>query len=489
MTDRLKDYCKTGRFGIPALVAVALVFLVTGLLMASSLKLTGHSQALTTSLQTGSGLPMSFADLAQSLGPMVVNIKVTKVQTTEFPGAQLPDGPFGDLFKRFFNNVPGSSEGFKTQGAGSGVIISRDGQILTNCHVVEGSKEIIVTTNDKREFKASVVGRDQKTDLAVIKVDTALPLKAATLGDSDALRVGEWVLAIGNPFGLTNTVTSGIVSAKGRVIGAGPYDDFIQTDAPINPGNSGGPLFNIKGEVVGINTAIIPNGQGIGFAIPISTAKSLIPQLVQKGKVTRGYLGVQIQDISPDLAAGLNIKGQRGALVSDVAQGSPAEKGGIKQGDVIVSFNNKELGSSHELSSIVASTPVGTEVPLRIIRDGRESPLHVKIEKLRSDEPEETPSEKAAYGSWGLKLHDLNPAIARQLGFKDDHGVFVADVQPGSPAEEASIRKGDIIIEINRKPVKDVKELKEILEKSKGRTPFLVLVHRNGGKLYIAMKG
>jgi serine protease Do len=354
---------------------------------------------------------------------------------------------------------------------------------------VEGSKEIVVTTNDKREFKASVVGRDQKTDLAIIKVDVGLPLKAATLGDSDALRVGEWVLAIGNPFGLTNTVTSGIVSAKGRVIGAGPYDDFIQTDAPINPGNSGGPLFNIEGEVVGINTAIIPNGQGIGFAIPISTAKSLIPQLIQKGKVTRGYLGVQIQDISSDLAATLNMKEQKGALISDVVHGSPAEKGGVKRGDVIVSFNGKDIGNSHELSSIVASTPVGTEVSLNVIRDGKKLSSHVKIEKLQSDEPEEVLSEKAAYSPWGLKLQALNPLTARKLGFKGNHGVLVADVQPGSPAEAASIQKGDVIVEINREPVKDIKELKDMLKKSKGKGSLLVLIHRNGGKLYIAMNG
>jgi len=490
MTGKLRDYCKRAQFRVPAIAAVALVFLITGLLMASSFKLTGHLQALTPSLRTGSDVPMSFADLAQDLGPTVVNIKVTKVRTTDFPGAsQLPEGPFGDLFERFFGDMPRPREGFKTQGAGSGVVISTDGQILTNDHVVEGAQEITVTMSDKREFKARIVGRDRKTDLAVIKVNAILPFKAASLGDSDKLRVGEWVLAIGNPFGLTNTVTSGIVSAKGRVIGAGPYDDFIQTDAPINPGNSGGPLFNMKGEVVGINTAIIPNGQGIGFAVPVSTAKSLIPQLVQKGKVIRGYLGVQIQDISPDLAAAFNIKGHKGALVSDVVQGSPAEKGGVKQGDVVVSFNNKDIGNSHDLPSIVASTPVDKEVPLRVIRDGKELSLQVKIEKLQSDESEEALSEKAAPDSWGLKLQDLSPAMARQLGFKVSHGALVVDVQPGSPAEAASIQKGDVIVEINREPVKDTKELKDRLKKSKGKGSLLLLVHRNGGNLYIAMNG
>jgi serine protease Do len=488
MLDKMREYFKRAQFRIPAFAAVALVFLVAGLLMASSFKFTGQSQALAPSSQGRYGVPMSFADLAQDLGPTVVNIKVTKIQTTGFSGTpSMPEGPFGDLFKHFFGDMQRLPEEFKTQGAGSGVIIGTDGQILTNNHVVEGSKEIIVTMNDKREFKARIIGRDQKTDLAVIKVNAVLPFKAATLGDSDKLRVGEWVIAIGNPFGLTNTVTSGIVSAKGRVIGAGPYDDFIQTDAPINPGNSGGPLFNMKGEVVGINTAIIPNGQGIGFAIPVSTAKSLIPQLIQKGKVTRGYLGIQIQDISPDLAAALNIKEHKGALVSDVVHGGPAEIGGIKRGDVVVSFNGKEIENSHELPSIVAATPVNTEVPIRIIREGKELSLQVKIEKLQPDETEETSLEKNANSQWGLKLQDLNPAIARQLGFKGSKGVLVADVQTGSPAEAASIQKGDIIVELNRETVKDAKDLNNKLEKFKSKGPLLFLVFRNGGNLYIAM--
>lgn len=489
MTDKLREYYRSTRFGVPVLVIVALVFLITGLLLASSLKLTGHLQALTPSAQTAAGIPTSFADLAYDLGPTVVNIKVTKIRTTNFQGGLLPEGPFGDLFKQFFGNMPQSPEGFKTQGAGSGVVISTDGQILTNNHVVEGSKEILVTMNDKREFKARIIGRDPKTDLAVIKADAVLPFKSAKLGNSDILRVGEWVLAVGNPFGLTNTVTSGIVSAKGRAIGAGPYDDFIQTDASINPGNSGGPLFNMKGEVVGINTAIIPNGQGIGFAIPVNTAKSLIPQLVQKGKVTRGYLGVQIQDITPELAAALKMKSHKGALVSDVVQGGPAEKGGVKRGDVVVFFNGKEVGSCHELPSIVASTPVGTAVPLRVIRDGKDVPLQVKIEKLQSDEPEDSVGTKVTQNSWGLKLQDLTPAIARQLELKVGQGVLVADVDPGSPAEAASIHRRDVIIEINHEPVKDAKDMKERLEKIKDKDTLLLLVHRNGRNMYITMKG
>ena len=239
----------------------------------------------------------------------------------------MDEGPFGEMFKRFFGDMPRQPHQFKSHGAGSGVIIDADGTILTNNHVVEGAQEITVTLSDKREFKARVIGRDPKTDLAVIRLEAKGRFQAAKLGDSEALRVGDWVLAAGNPFGLTNTVTSGIVSAKGRIIGAGPYDDFIQTDAPINPGNSGGPLFDMRGEVVGIATAIIPNGQGIGFAIPINTAKTLLPELVSKGSVTRGYLGVNIQNITDDLAASLNLKSTKGALVSEVmSRGAPRKR-------------------------------------------------------------------------------------------------------------------------------------------------------------------
>ena len=490
MMYRIKNYFKDRHFGLPTLAGIAFVFLLAGLLMASSFRLTGNSQALTTSTPAVvQGVPASFADLAQNLGPTVVNIKVTKIETTGFPGGpEMPEGPFGDMFKRFFGDMQRSPEAYKTQGAGSGVIIGNDGKILTNNHVVEGAKEIVVTMSDKREYKAKVLGRDPKTDLAVLKVDARPPFKSATLGDSDALRVGEWVLAIGNPFGLSNTVTSGIVSAKGRVIGAGPYDDFIQTDAPINPGNSGGPLFNMRGEVVGINTAIIPNGQGIGFAIPVNTAKSLVPQL-EKGKVTRGYLGVQIQDVTPELAASLGLGTAKGALVSDVIKGGPAEKGGVKRGDVVVSFNGKEIKDSHALPSVVASTPAGKEVPISVIRDGKETSLRVKIERLQNEETPGLPAEETSQGKWGLQLRDMNAATARQIGIKKDYGALVVGVRPGSPAEDASIQRGDVILEVNRKPIKTVEDMKTEIAKSKDKGSLLLLVERNGGTIYLVLKG
>jgi len=403
--NRIKHYFKDRHFGFPALAGVAFVFLLAGLLVASPFKLTGHSQALTIAVPAAQGAPASFADIAQDLGPAVVNIKVTKIQATGFSGGPgIPEGPFGDMFRRFFGDMQRPPETYKTQGAGSGVIIGNDGTVLTNNHVVEGAKEIVVTMSDKREYKAKVLGRDPKTDLAVLKVDAPSPLKSATLGDSDALRVGEWVLAIGNPFGLSNTVTSGIVSAKGRVIGAGPYDDFIQTDAPINPGNSGGPLFNMKGEVV-------------------------------------------------------------------------------------VSFNSKEIKDSHALPPVVASTPAGKEVPMRVVRDGKEVSLQVKIENLQNEETPALPVEEASQGKWGLQLKDMNAATARQMGIKKDHGALVVGVRPGSPAEEASIQRGDVIIEVNRTPIKTVEDMKAEIANSKDKKSLLLLVERNGGTIYLVLKG
>jgi serine protease Do len=272
------------------------------------------------------------------------------------------------------------------QGTGSGVIFRADGYILTNYHVVDGADQVLVTLNNEQEYQAHVVGRDPKTDLAVLRIQASEALPVATLGDSDALQVGDWVVAIGNPFGLDHTVTAGIVSAKGRVIGAGPYDDFIQTDASINPGNSGGPLLNMRGEVVGINTAIVPNGQGIGFAIPINTAKPLIPQLVSTGKVTRGYLGLNMQTLTPALTQTLKLSDRKGALVSEVTPGSPAAKAGLQRGDVIVTFDGKQVESAHDLATLVAATPVGKNVSVMILRDGNKQTVPLTVGRMPSDE-------------------------------------------------------------------------------------------------------
>ncbi len=485
---RLKSYIKsTGfRYGVVALAAVAL--LAGGMLIASSVGRTAQAQPAVR--EAVGGTPVSFANLVEAVGPSVVNVKITKLEKTEFPDMPgMEEGPFGDIFRRFFGDMQRMPHTFRTRGAGSGVIINSDGTILTNNHVVEGAQEITVTMSGQKEFKARIVGRDPKTDLAVIRIDAKGDFKAARLGDSDALRVGDWIIAVGNPFGLSNTVTAGIVSAKGRIIGAGPYDDFIQTDAPINPGNSGGPLFNMKGEVVGIATAIIPNGQGIGFAIPINTAKGLLPQLISKGSVTRGYLGVNIQDVTPELAASLHIKDAKGALVGDVMGDTPAEKAGIKRGDVIVAFNGREIENSHELPSLVAATPVGKEVPVKVVRDGKEVTLRVTVARMEAKEPQEVKTEKASESKWGLQFEELTAERSKELGIKAGHGVVITAVRPGSPAADAALRAGDVVLEVNRHPVKTVEDMKQQLaqaDPSKGGA--LLLVQRGDGTFYVVLK-
>jgi len=342
-----------GRSGAKKLLVAGLPFFVAGLLIASGFNQTPSSIAgdITggphVTISAPATMPGSFAELADKLSPTVVNVKVTKIEKATAQTPNFQGEPFGDFFGRFFDGQGQMPKNYRSQGAGSGVIISKDGYVLSNNHVVEGAKQVTVTLADQKEYPATVIGTDPKTDLAILKIDIDKELPAAVLGDSELLKVGDWVVAIGNPFGLNHTVTSGIVSAKGRVIGAGPYDDFIQTDASINPGNSGGPLFNMNGEVVGINTAIIPQGQGIGFAIPIHTAKPLIPQLVENGEITRGYLGVNIQNITPELAKALDVEEAQGALVADVVSSGPAEKSGIERGDIIIDFNGKTIKNSH----------------------------------------------------------------------------------------------------------------------------------------------
>jgi serine protease Do len=476
------------RFGIKTIMAVALACALAGLFASGMFDSIGRAAAEPGVIhsQTGSEQPVlssPFTALAQKCTPSVVNVKVTKVEKAGFGEMQMP-APFGD----FFNN-PRFPQDRTVQGAGSGVIISKDGYILTNNHVVEGAKELTVTLADKGEFKAQIVGEDPKTDLAIVKIDAGENLPAANIGDSDQIKVGDWVLAIGNPFGLGDTVTSGIVSAKGRVIGAGPYDDFIQTDASINPGNSGGPLFNMKGEVIGINTAIIRDGQGIGFAIPVNTAKPLIPQLEANGEVTRGYLGANIQSITPDLSKALKMEQSKGALVAEVVPGGPADKAGIKAGDVIVSFDGKPVHDSHDLPAMVAATMIGREVPITLIRNGKEIKIAAVIAKLESGGARLAESGMPAQGKWGLQLQDLNAETARQLGLKADHGVVVAGVQPASPAYRAFIKPGDLILEVNRQAVKSVNDLKEKIASAEGSDALLLLVKNAQGSRYVVLKG
>jgi serine protease Do len=434
--------------------------------------------------------PVSFADLADKVKGAVVNISTTQ----EVEGNPLmpflgPESPFGEFFghklpKEFFGNRPHGK--MKTHALGSGFVISNEGLILTNNHVVAKATEIKIKLLTGKEYDAKLVGRDPKTDLALIKVkpDKDFP-KPEVLGDSDALRVGDWVMAVGNPFGLGNTVTTGIISAKSRILGAGPYDDFLQTDAAINPGNSGGPLFNMDGEVIGINTAIMAQGQGIGFAIPVNMAKELLPQL-KKGKVVRGWLGLMIQDITPELAKSFGIKTDKGVLISDVVKGSPAEKAGLMRGDVILRFNGKEIENAHKLSQLAAATPPGTQTKIDLLRNGQEKTISLKLGTMPTEAQKSiSPEEKS---DWGMMVQELTPQLAQQLGLEPGtSGVVISNIQEGSPAAEAGLRPGDLITEANRTAVNNLSDYQQALQKVKKGENLLLLVKRAAGSFYVVL--
>jgi len=431
-------------------------------------------------------IPANFSNLAESVRAGVVNIQVTKkVRNVGFGFPSIPGSPFGDFFGPFSKGSP--PEGHEQRGVGSGFVISPDGYILTNNHVVENADEITVKMADGKEYKGKVVGRDPKTDLALLKISGASNLEALKLGDSDKLKVGNWVVAIGSPFGLDQTVTAGIVSAKGRVIGSGPYDDYIQTDASINPGNSGGPLLNTAGEVVGINSAIYSqNGGnvGIGFAIPINMAKEIATQLENTGHVTRGWLGTVVQKITPELAKSFGLKDEKGALVSQVAKGSPADKAGIETGDVIVQFGGKQIADANDLARTVAATHSGKTVTVKVMRKGDMLDRQVTIGQLAQ---KEAVADVSSHRPLGMTLQELTPQIARGLGLKSDEGVVIANVVPGSPAENAGLRAGDVIVQVNRKSVKDLENAKEMIEKAKDQQSILLLVERGENTLFAAI--
>jgi serine protease Do len=432
----------------------------------------------------GAMAPPSFAELVKKEVKAVVNVSTTQVIKRRPFRSPFPFDPFFDEYmRRFFGDIPQGD--IKRQSLGSGFIISKDGFILTNNHVIEKAEDIRVRLFDETEYKAKVIGKDPKTDIALIKIDAEKDLPIVRLGDSDKLNVGDWVIAVGNPFGLSHTVTAGIVSAKGRVIGSGPYDDFIQTDASINPGNSGGPLFNNEGEVVGINTAIISTGQGIGFAIPINMAKEIITPLKEKGEVTRGWLGVSVQKVTPELAQTFKLPEKAGALVADVVKGSPAEKGGMKQGDVIIELAGKKIKDMHELPMIVASMEVGKEVTIKVIREGKEIGLNVTIGRLRGPG---IPTEEVLE-NLGMKVHTLNPEIASSLGIKNGVGVVVTQVEEGGAASEAGIKRGDVIVEVNRRyTIKDAEDFRKALEGIKEGENIVFLIRRGEGFLYVVLK-
>ncbi len=447
--------------------------------------------------QTSSILPAapgSFSSLVKKARPSVVNISTVKTITGgmanpfSFGGPSGPNDPLRDFFDRFFGDrMP---KDFKQKNLGSGFIIDEDGFILTNNHVVEKADEITVKLADGGSFIAKVIGRDPKTDLALIRIDADRTLKPLPMGDSDKLEVGDWVIAMGNPFGLDNTVTAGIVSAKYRHIGAGPYENFIQTDASINPGNSGGPLLNTQGEVIGINTVIFSRtggSIGIGFAIPINMAKQILAQL-KEGKVVRGWLGVMIQKITPDLKSKLDLKDMKGALVADVTTGGPAEKAGIHRGDVIVSFDHKKIDEMKDLPYIVASTPIGKTVPVGVIRKGREKVFEVKIGELKEEKKDLEESKSSAEHRFGMKVEKLTPQLAKGLGLPETEGLVIVQVDGGSPAAEAGLRPGDIILELDQGPVKEPADFLEKIKRYKEGDTILFLIKRGESTLYVTLK-
>ena len=501
----------TGGSSRRALIAVAAIGFAVGIAVSIRFDLFARSEAISifggaeksapepaTSPPPVVALP-DFALLAEHVAPSVVNISSTqevKGGPSFGPGGGGPGGggegdPFHEFFEpfeRFFG--PQRRAPYKAKSLGSGFIIEANGHILTNNHVVENADEIVVKLATGKEFKAKVVGRDAKTDIALIEIHGASGLVPVTLGDSDTLKVGQWVVAIGNPFGLENTVTAGIVSAMGRHINQGPYDNFIQTDAAINPGNSGGPLLNTRGEVVGINTAIFSRSGGnigIGFAIPISLAKEVVPQLKEKGHVTRGWLGVMIQKVTPDIADSLGLSEPKGALVADVVKDGPAAAAGLKQGDVITEYDGKPVNDSAELPLLVARTPVGKTVPVKVIRDKKTENFSIQIAELKEEETAEAGTGTAE--DLGLTVQTLTAELAENLGLdRSLKGVVVTQVDPSGPASEAGLRRGDVILEVNRHGVKDVDAYKKALKAiGKGKS-VLFLVRRGENTIFLAVK-
>lgn len=442
----------------------------------------------------------AFTSVVKKAGPAVVHVGVEK--TASRGGAQqFPFDLFNDpFFERFFGpqfrhpDVPQGrgNRSFKQQAAGSGFIISADGYILTNNHVVDGAESITVRLEDQREFKAKVVGTDPQTDVAMLKVE-GNNLPVLPLGDSDALEVGEWVIAIGSPFQLNQTVTVGVVSAKGRNrMGITDYENFIQTDAAINPGNSGGPLLNIRGEAVGMNTAIFSRSggyMGIGFAIPINMAKNIEQQLRTTGKVTRGWLGVMIQDVNEELAKQFGTQNKRGALISEVSADSPAQKAGLLQGDIITAINGRAVDNVTDLRNRIAETPPNTAVTLRVFRNGQERDLKVNI----GEQPKNLGAQAGAGGgssldSMGLSLQDLSDVLARQFGYEKDQGVLIASVEPDSIAARAGLSGGQLIEEVNRARVRNIKELEQALGKNRGAKQVLLRVRVDGNSRYVVLQ-
>ncbi len=420
----------------------------------------------------------NFSDLAEKAGPAVVNISTVKnVKSSK---------KLREFFDRFFEGQPPRK---KKNALGSGCIISKDGYVVTNHHVVAQADTIEVSLREEEKtYKADIVGTDEETDLALLKIDADRELPSLEFGDSAELNPGEWVLAIGNPFGLSHTVTKGIVSAKGRVIGAGPYDNFIQTDASINPGNSGGPLLNLQGEVVGINTAIVAQGQGIGFAIPSNMAKDIITQLKEHHTVKRGWLGVSIQDLNQDKAQALGLSEPEGALVASVKEGDPADQAGIRPGDVILEVNGRAIESARDLTRVIGQMAPGETARIVLWREDQKKEVSVEVgrrDKELARKQEQGPSEA---GVQGMRLRPLTPEEAQSLGLKSPKGLVLTGIKQGSPAQQAGLRPGDVILQANGQIVNEASTLKAVIEQAREKGIVLLLINRKGQNLFQALR-
>jgi Do/DeqQ family serine protease len=449
-------------------------------------------------------LERAFVSVAERVMPAVVHISITPKESARERAPERPRQPrdpqermtpperreferrfrefFGEGFERFFRQRPPERRESRSQG--SGVIVDKSGTILTNNHLIEDAGNIEVRLSDKRKLKAKVVGRDPKTDLAVLQIEGDGDFPAAELGDSDRLRIGQWAIAVGNPFGLDRTVTVGIISATGRQgVGVATYESFIQTDAAINPGNSGGPLVNLDGKVIGINTAIVSVGQGIGFAIPANMARRVMPQLLQSGRVTRGWLGIRIQALTEDLAQSFGTKEGEGVLVADVMPGSPAETGGLKAGDVILEFEGQKTPEVPDLQRAVADTAPGKAARVTILREGKRETREVKIGEMPGDEVAVAPR---GTERWGLTVQPITPELARQFNLSGQNGVLVSEVEESSPAARAGIRAGDVVLEVNRRRVSDVQAFEQALARSE--QDALLFVQREGRSSFLVLK-
>jgi serine protease Do len=481
------------------LVALMVVALVTGVALGAAATGRSEKPAQPASMLAPPILPVqmplssgnSFAKVAEAIKPAVINVNtVSKGGVSGGPGGG-PGGrtPFEEFFgeefyKRFFGDTP---ERIPQRSLGSGIIVDPSGIALTNAHVVEKATEIEVITLDGSKHKAKVVGADKKSDLAVLKLDDGKgEFKFARLGDSDRMQVGDWVIAVGSPFGLQSTVTAGIISAKARNIGQGPFDDFIQTDAAINPGNSGGPLVNMQGEVIGINTAIVAGGSGIGFAIPSNFARKIYTEINTKGRVTRGWLGVSIQPLTAELAKSFGAKDSKGVLISDIVPDSPAAKAGLKPGDILLEFNGKKVEAPADLQRTVGLAQPGQDAKMKVWRDSSEKTVDIKIGEAPDEKEVQQRQGKSTPSTLGMDVRPITPDIARQLNLKSTDGVIVARVDEGSAASEAGVQRGDVLREINRQKVKSMADYERLTKDVKDGDRLTVLLQRGPMSLYVA---